>query len=142
MLKKILIPIVATHVAAGSQSIAMAQKIMDADGRLVLLYVLENAPSYVASQIPDSVLAKVAAEAEAELKHIAAEHNLPETTEILVKRGKPSTTILNVARETGADAVVVASHDPGIADYFLGSVAGYVVRHAHCSVFVVRDTKA
>ncbi len=142
MLKKILVPIDATHVAAGSQSIAMAQKIMDEDGHLILLNVLENAPAYIASQIPDGVLAKVAAEAEAELKRIAADHNLPETTEVLVKRGKPSTTILNVARETGAEAIVVASHDPGFADYFLGSVAAYVVRHAHCSVFVVRDVKA
>jgi nucleotide-binding universal stress UspA family protein len=142
MLKKILVPIDATHVAAGSQSIAMAQKVRDEDGHLILLNVLENVPAYVASQIPESVLAKVAAEAEAELKRISADHNLPETTEVLVKRGKPSTTILNVARETGADAIVVASHDPGIADYFLGSVAAYVVRHAHCSVFVVRDVKA
>ncbi len=84
------------------------------------------------------MLAKVATEAESELRRIAADHNLPETTEVLVKRGKPTTMILSVAQEIGADAIVVASHDPSIADYLLGSVAAYVVRHAHCSVFVVR----
>ena len=37
--------------------------------------------------------------------------------------------------------IVIASHDPGLADYLLGSTAGRVVRHAHCSVLVVRNAK-
>ena len=141
MLKKILVPIDASHVAAGSQSVALAQKVMDDGGQLILLNVLESAPAYVASQIPDSVLARVASDSEAALKRIASDHGLPAATEILIKRGKPSTTILDVAEELGADAIVVASHNPTIASYLLGSVASHVVRRAHCSVFVVRDTK-
>ena len=34
--------------------------------------------------------------------------------------------------------IVIASHDPGLVDYLLGSVAARVVRHAHCSVLVTR----
>lgn len=142
MLKKILVPIAVSHIATSRQSVVMACKIMDDDGQLILLNVQEDVPAYVASQIPDSVFANVATEAEAELTRIAAAHKLPAATEILVKRGKPSTTILNVAQEADVDAIVIASHDPGLADYFLGSVAAYIVRHAHCSVFVVRDVKA
>ena len=41
-----------------------------------------------------------------------------------------------------ADVIVIASHDPGLADYLLGSVAARVVRHAHCSVLVVRNVKS
>ena len=34
--------------------------------------------------------------------------------------------------------IVMASHDPVLSDYLLGSVAARVVRHAHCSVLVAR----
>jgi len=45
---------------------------------------------------------------------------------------------LQTAEEIDADLIVIASHEPGFSDYFLGSTAARVVRHAHCSVFVMR----
>ena len=38
----------------------------------------------------------------------------------------------------GVDLIIVASHRPGLQDYFLGSTAAKVVRHAKCSVLVIR----
>ena len=35
--------------------------------------------------------------------------------------------------------IVIASHNSGMADYLLGSVADRIVRHAHCSVLVTRE---
>ena len=52
--------------------------------------------------------------------------------------GHAARTILDYAEQMKADCIVIASHDPGIQDYFLGSTAARVVRHAHCSVHVVR----
>ena len=46
--------------------------------------------------------------------------------------------ILNIARKTGADLIVVAAHRPELKDYLLGPNAARVVRHANCSVLVVR----
>jgi nucleotide-binding universal stress UspA family protein len=46
--------------------------------------------------------------------------------------------ILRVAEETKADAIVMASHRPELSDYLLGPNAARVVRHANCSVMVVR----
>jgi nucleotide-binding universal stress UspA family protein len=46
--------------------------------------------------------------------------------------------VLEEAKEFGADLVVMSSHDPGLRTYFIGSNAAQVVRHAHCSVMVVR----
>ena len=43
----------------------------------------------------------------------------------------------DVARQQ-ADLIIIASHKPGFQDYFLGSTAAKVVRHAPCSVLVVR----
>ena len=58
--------------------------------------------------------------------------------ELRVIDGIAHVGIVQLAREIGADMIVIASHDPGIVDYLLGSVAARVVRHAHCSVLVVR----
>jgi nucleotide-binding universal stress UspA family protein len=57
----------------------------------------------------------------------------------VVLEGDPKAAITDHAEKIGADFVVVGSHDPkGIERFFLGSVARSVVRHAHCSVEVVR----
>ena len=42
------------------------------------------------------------------------------------------------AKENAIDCIVVASHRPGLQDIFIGSTADWVVRHAPCSVHVVR----
>lgn len=47
--------------------------------------------------------------------------------------------ILAAADRVGADLVVLSSHRPEMKDYLLGANASRVVRHARCSVFVVRD---
>lgn len=46
--------------------------------------------------------------------------------------------LLRAAEEAGADLVVIASHKPGLADYFWGSHGGKLAAHAAISVFVVR----
>lgn len=52
--------------------------------------------------------------------------------------GSPKDEILNLADYINADLIVIASHHPGIINYLLGSNAAAVVRHAKCSVLVVR----
>jgi nucleotide-binding universal stress UspA family protein len=61
----------------------------------------------------------------------------------LVKVGVPSEHILAVARETGADLVVVGTHGRrGIAHAFMGSVAERVVRTSPVPVLTVRSHPA
>ena len=47
--------------------------------------------------------------------------------------------LLREATEWGADLVVVGSHRPVMSDYLIGSNAKTIVRHANCSVLVVRE---
>lgn len=47
--------------------------------------------------------------------------------------------ILRIARELGADLIVMASHRPEMKDYLIGANAAKVVRHAACSVLFVRE---
>lgn len=52
--------------------------------------------------------------------------------------GSPKDEILKLAEVVSADLVIIASHRPDISTYLLGSNAAAVVRHAKCSVLVVR----
>ena len=53
--------------------------------------------------------------------------------------GHPGSEILHIAEEIGADLVVVGSRGFDLLRRaLLGSVSESVVRHAHCSVLVVR----
>ncbi len=52
----------------------------------------------------------------------------------------PASAICKIAKETGARLIVLGSHGrTGVLRQLLGSVAETTVRHAPCSVFVVRD---
>jgi nucleotide-binding universal stress UspA family protein len=105
------------------------------DGTLAFLYVIEPLPSYVISQVPEGVIGDRITHAEEELGKLAAQCGC---SDAVVREGAPATEILEHAAEINADLIVLHSHDPGLSDYFLGSTASRVVRHAHCSVHVVR----
>jgi nucleotide-binding universal stress UspA family protein len=58
---------------------------------------------------------------------------------VLVKEGRAGEVICELARTVAADVVIIASHGISAMKHFvLGSVAEKVVRHAPCSVLVVR----
>ena len=79
-------------------------------------------------------------QAETELRNLSAKH-VPAGTEVrhIVAHGTIYQEILNAAEKIGADLIVMASHRPALEDYLLGPNAARVVRHAGCSVLVVRD---
>ncbi|OKH26588.1 hypothetical protein NIES593_00545 [Hydrococcus rivularis NIES-593] len=54
--------------------------------------------------------------------------------------GNPDSTICKVAKEWGADLIVVGrKHHNQLTELLTGSVSNYVVHHAHCSVLVVKQ---
>lgn len=57
----------------------------------------------------------------------------------LVGEGTVYEVVLQTARKIGADLIVVAAHRPALKDYLLGPNAARIVRHADCSVLVVRE---
>lgn len=56
----------------------------------------------------------------------------------IVGEGNIYEVVLRIAREVKADCIVIGAHRPDLADYLLGPNAARVVRHATCSVLVVR----
>ena len=54
--------------------------------------------------------------------------------------GEASRTICDVARNWGADLIIIGRRGRrGLSEFFLGSVSNYVLHHAPCSVLVVQD---
>ena len=139
MIRKILVPIDVSADDPGKEAIALAKELAAGHyAKIALLTVRETVPGYVMSELPSGFEEKIMADIAAKLKEIAAKNEIPDSAERLIRHGHPAQQILDTAKEIDADMIVIASHDPGVADYFIGSVAARVVRHAHCSVLVVR----
>jgi len=136
MYKTILVPIDMAHIEKGKAMIDIAMVQGDKDTQTILLNVVEELPAWVASQLPSGVLDESRQSTLEELKAIADTANI--NVDVEVRAGHPYKTILEVADKSGAELIIVASHQPGLEDYFLGSTAAKVVRHAKCSVLVVR----
>jgi universal stress protein A len=61
--------------------------------------------------------------------------------EVYVRMGDPRSEILLVAKQQGADLIVMATHGrKGLRHLVLGSVAEAVVREAPCPVLTIRPT--
>lgn len=61
------------------------------------------------------------------------------TVTTAIEEGDPRFAIADYAAQWKADLVVVGSHGrKGLGRLLIGSVAEYVVRHAHCAVLIVR----
>jgi nucleotide-binding universal stress UspA family protein len=134
MYKTILVPIDLGHPEQGSKMLGIARQIGGAESRVVALYVAADVPGFVAAELPKGLLNKNLAKSRADLGAMAEKAS----AETEIRSGHPPTKILEYAEEIGADLIIMASHRPGLQDYFLGSTAARVVRHAKCAVFVDR----
>jgi len=136
MYSTILVPIDMAHVAEGKSNIDLAAQHAAAGAKIILLNVVEDIPNWAAIELPAGLIDQSMESAQNELKAIATAAGLK--MEVEVRTGHSYNTILEVAKEKNADMIIIASHRPGLQDYFLGSTAAKVVRHATCSVLVVR----
>jgi nucleotide-binding universal stress UspA family protein len=135
MYKNILVAIALDHSPDSNKAIDVARCLAAEDATITALHVVEAIPAYVANEIPDEILTKRRPEAETELK---AELGGLTDVRPVVETGHAGRTIVDYARRSGADCIIISSHRPGLQDYFIGSTAQRVVRHAHCAVHVLR----
>ena len=136
MYQNILVPIAFDHDERAETAIKAAKTLVDEGGRVVLLHVLEEIPPFAATYIPLDTMNHSKSEADQKLSELAA--NAGNGVEATVIWGHAARTILDHAEKIGADCIVIASHKPGLEDYFLGSTAARVVRHAQSTVHVIR----
>ncbi len=110
------------------------------NGRLHLLTVLPGyGMSIVGQAFPADYEAQAKQKASEQLKKFIGDH-VPEDiqADALVDEGSIYDGILRTSKKVNAGLIVVAAHRPEFKDYLLGPNAARVVRHADCSVLVVR----
>ena len=137
--KNILVPtdFTACSTLAVERTFALADK-LGAKVHLLHVYSIEGMPD-------DTMLLLGAREIEADAVrklYALAEGAGPKAGQLLARLGDPARTIVEVAEELGADAIMMGTHGRrGFARMFLGSVAAAVLRTARCTVMVVRSTE-
>lgn len=135
MYKKILMAVAPDHESEVSDMIDRGRGLLSEDGQITLLSVVERVPSYVAEYVTVKPESKILKEVGARLETMTkGESDLT----FAVVSGHPGIAVPDFAEKMGADLIVVASHRPGLQEYFLGSTASRVVRRAPCSVLVLR----
>ena len=135
MYKNILVPILVDDEHNAETSFQAAQALADENASFTILHVMESIPGYVVSQLPEELLNKSKAQTEEALEKASAA--LPGSKTQLIS-GHAGRSIVDYASENDIDCIVIESHQPGIEDFFLGSTASRVVRHAACAVHVIR----
>lgn len=135
MYKHVLVPISFEEDRDAAGALKVAQLLAGSDGRITLLHVMEQIPTYAISYMPQEYLTESRSAIEAELANMAS--SIPHAQGIVVD-GHSGRTINDWAAGNSVDCIVIASHRPGMSDLLLGSTAHQVVRHANCAVHVVR----
>jgi len=135
MYKNILVPVSLDQERNTPRALEAAQALLSEGGTITAVYVDEPIPTFATSYLPNGYEEERRVGLKDGLK-AAVEHVPGVKRQVLF--GSPGQKIVEFAREHESDCIIVASHRPGLQDYFLGSTAARVVRHAPCSVHVVR----
>lgn len=135
MYKHILVAVSMEEGRDIARAVKIARTLRASDGKITALHVIEETSPSVLPHLPRDFLETQRVELSETLKK--ATGNAEDVNHALIS-GHSATTILEYARGHEVDCIVIASHRPGIQDYFLGSTAARVVRHAPCSVHVMR----
>ncbi|MEX0279152.1 MAG: universal stress protein [Ruegeria sp.] len=134
MYKKVLVPMALDHDIS-QHTLEVARALSETGAEIIALHVYELPQGSVSTYLDKSIVE------EAFQRSRNALLNKTEGLEGVraeIVKGHTARTIIDYANDNGVDCIVIGSHKPGLSDYFLGSTASRVVRHAHCAVHVHR----
>jgi nucleotide-binding universal stress UspA family protein len=140
MFKKILVPvdIAETDIAEPAIAAALEQARLS-NGAIRLVNVQSLLPATFMDYVPADFDRAQKERADKALSGLMAGVAVePARISSVVRIGGVYPEILTEAEEWGADLIVIGSHRPAMSTYLIGSNAKTVVRHAKCSVLVVR----
>lgn len=141
MFKTILVPVdlgeTALSKAALDRACAMATL---SGGSVRLIYIRTLVPMTYMEFVPADFDVDQQTQSKTALEALAATLPLPsDRVSITVRAGAIYAEVLAEAEQAKVDLIVIGSHRPAMATYLIGSNAARIVRHAPCSVLVVRD---
>lgn len=142
MFKSILVPVDLAAATGKRRALAMAADM--AERYAAELHVMTVVPDFgmsiVGAFFDEDFAERARTEVEAQLEAFCREQLGAGTAcRRHVARGSIYDEILRMAVRLGCDCIVMGSHRPELKDYLLGPNAARVVRHAPCSVLVVRN---
>lgn len=135
MYDHILVPVSFDGDRHPETALEVASKLCSETGKVTLLHVMEQIPSYAVNYIPEGFHDDAKQAIMASLDKMGQGIG---DVDCVVVDGHSGRTILDWAADHKPDLIVVASHRPGMQDLLLGSTATQIVRHAKCAVHVVR----
>ncbi len=142
MYKHILLAIDLQHNDSWAKSLPTAVEYAKAfDSTLhVMTVVPDFGMSIVGSYFPENFEKNALEQALKALQEWVSE-NVPSDVPVqhVLGHGNAYAEILRVANENVIDLVIMGSHRPTMQDYLVGPNTARVVRHANCSVLVVRE---
>jgi nucleotide-binding universal stress UspA family protein len=144
MFQKILLPIDVAEPEIAKEALDAAVAMAKAfNAQIRLIHV--TSPIVIASPmavVPQSVYDQLGVYEKLELDRMAASVDRPEgTVDTVVRIGGVYPELLAEATQWPADLIIVGAHKRSMATYLLGSSAAAIVRHATCTVMVVRSGK-
>lgn len=142
MYRNILVPIDLSEPSSWQKALPIAIEMSRTFGaRIHVMTVVRDPDAIWRSQYSLLTYESMISDAEKRLASVIAD-SIPK--ELAVQRtvghGSIYAEVLRTARESSADLIVMASHRPEMKDYLIGANAARVVRHARCSVLVVRES--
>ena len=142
MYKKILVAVDISEadVTQPALEAAVALAKVEPNAQLRLINVQPLVPVAFIDYIPPNFDEEMRQATEKDLVILRGKIAYPaERVSSVVRFGAVYPEVLAEAEEWGADLIVIGSHRPTMATYLLGSNAKTIVRHAKCSVLVVRQ---
>ncbi len=148
MAKKVLVPIDLADLKTSKRVLAAALEQINSGDQLTVMTVVPDMITGLdwryairgeTGGSEDYDLQEIVNEALARLNEIVADE-VPagKKAKTIARRGTVYEQVLNVAEELNVDQIVIGAHRPGLSDYLLGPNTARVVRHATCSVSVIR----
>lgn len=134
MYQKIIVALSLDHGIA-DKAIDTARAMKSEGGEIIAVHVYEHPHGSATAYVSDEARA-----ASLQGHKDALAERITDSTDLKSEflTGHPGRAITDYANEVSADCIIIGSHKPELMDFLLGSTADRVVRHAPCSVHVLR----
>lgn len=140
MYSRILVAVDLDEPSSWQKPIATGLALADCFGsKVALAYVVPDAVLMLQAQWSVSSVRAIMEEARIKLMNVVRDHAAGRDMEEIVGSGSVYAGLIEAGETFQADLIVLSSHRPEMKDYLLGANASRVVRHAKCSVLVVRE---
>ncbi|WP_027856757.1 universal stress protein [Marinobacterium jannaschii] len=144
MFNNILIPLDLEHEEMFASAVEVATQLFGSDGGKIHALYVDQTKIHNSSftLLSTEVVKQIRREVKKRVSEVF-EQNVSEAYRgsCHTRDGVIYDEILEEAAVLKPDVILVAAGKPGLSSYLLGSNAEKVLRHAECSVFVIRDKK-